>query len=51
MMSSHSWLFAPKSIWDKQTSLAHLVRMVPPTEMALILAMTEDFLKRLKERW
>lgn len=50
MMSSHSWLFAPKSKWDKQISLAHLVRMVSPTEMALILAMTEGFPERIKRK-
>ena len=49
-MSSYSWLFAPKSIWDKRSSLAHLVRMVPPTEMALILAMTEIFPEKVKRK-
>ena len=49
-MSSHSWLFAPKSEWDKRPSLAHLVRMVPPTEMALILAMTDVFPEKVKRK-
>ena len=50
MMSSHSWLFAPKSKWDNRFSLAHLVRMVPPTEMALILAMTDVFPEKVKRK-
>ena len=50
MMSSYSWLFAPKSKWDNRFSLAHLVRMVPPTEMALILAMTDGFPEKVKRK-
>ena len=49
-MSNLSWMFAPKSIWDKRPSLAHLVRMVPPTEMALILAMTNGFPEKVKRK-
>ena len=43
-------MFAPKSKWDNRFSLAHLVRMVPPTEMALIFAMTDGFPEKVKRK-